>query len=364
MKTNKRKFTTALIILVFLIALIFPLKNKLQSLVGFKEKELKSVAKLDLNWEDEMDTKSYKDIVLVVDKTKLTAYGYDGKKAWNKDVKEDDEVHLGESSVFINNTKNMMITKYSLDGEDLWTYNINHPAYTVTEIGSHLFIYSKVDESTRSITVLDKDGKSVIDKEKSKEEILSANIDKDKNSFIITSMDTSSPELKSKITYLSHDGEVIWTEEIQDKMIYNILFLDNDMLLIGDREIICIDKEGKTLWEKDIKYNLKDIKIINKEEIYILYGEDDSYLEVLNIDGKIEYKKNFKKAYENIEEFNKHVLLLGKSGITGLNNKKISMREDFKGDIKQVKKTKDQILIASDKKIEIFKIINKEEKKD
>lgn len=364
MKTNKRKFAIALIVLILLITLIFPFKNKLQRLVGFKEKELKSIAKLDLNWKEEMDTKSYEDIILVVDKSKITAHNYDGKKVWNKDIKEDDEVHLGESSIFINNTKSMMITKYNLEGEELWTYNINHPAYTMTEIKSHLFVYSKVDESTRSIIVLDKDGKLIIDKEKSKEEILSANIDKDKRSFIITSMDTSSPELKSKITYLNHDGEIIWTEEIQDKMIYNTLFLDNNMLLIGDREIIYIDKEGKTLWEKDIKYNLKDIKIIGGKEIYILYGEEDSYLEVLNIDGKIEYKKNFRKAYENIEEFNKHVLLLGKSGITGLNNKKISMREDFKGDIKQVKKTEDQILVASDKKIEIFKIINKEEKKD
>lgn len=358
-KENKKGLSLALIVLLLLMVSIVPIKNGIQKLTGFKEKELKSIVKMDLSWEDEILAKPYEDMVLVKNKEDIRSYGHDNKEIWSKKINEQEEVYLGKSGFFINNEANKAITRFNLEGVDTWSYEIKNPAYTLTEIGDHLFIYSKVDESTRGVTVLDKDGKLVLDKEKSKEEILSANISKDKKKFVITSIDTSTPELKSKITYLKDTGETIWTEEVKDKIIYNILFTDDkNMLLIGDKEIICKNDEGKTLWEKQIKYNLKDIEIIDGNKIYILYGLDDSYLEVINTEGDLDYKKSFKKQYNHIEELDKDVILMGSDGLIGLQNEKITMRKDLK-DIRQIEKLNDEILIFTDKRLEIFKILEK-----
>ena len=362
-KDKRKSMALALIVFIVLMVFLVPIKNALQKLTSFKEKELKSIAKIDLDWEEGTLTKAYKDIVLVKNKEAIVAYGHDGKDLWSKKINEQEEVYLGETGFFINNKANESITHFDLEGIDTWSYEIKNPAYTLTEIKDYLFIYSKVDESTRGVTVLDKDGKLILDKEKSKEEILSANISKDKKKFVITSIDTSTPELKSKITYLKHDGETVWTEEVKDKVIYNILFTDEkNMLLIGDKEIICKDDQGKTLWEKEIKYNLKDIEIIDGNKIYVLYGSEDSYLEIINSEGKLDYKKTFKKQYNHIDQFDKDVLLMGQDGLIGIQDEKISMRKDVQWDIRHIERTDDEILISTDKQIEIFKITEKEAK--
>ena len=361
-KSNKSKFILSLLILGLLLSIVSPLKDKLQELVGFKEKDLKVLASIELNgWED-IKAKSYKDKVVVVEEA-INCYDYKNKKLWTQALKEQDEVYLGKSSVFVNNKEKNTIRRLDLDGLDLWSYNTERPVYTFIEIEDYLFIYSKVDESTRSVTILDKNGKLVLDKQKSKEEILSANVSKNKRNFVITSMDTSSPELISKITYLRHDGETIWTEEVKDKIIYNILFLDNkNMLLIGDKEIICKNDKGETLWERQMKYTLKDIEVTEDNEIYTLYGNEDSYLEILKEDGELDYSKTFKKEYKDIEELEGHILLMGKSGILGLNDRKISMRSDFKGEVSRIEKSEHEILSFQPNKLDIFEIIDKEEK--
>lgn len=360
-KTNKTKFILALAMFILLLLVLSPLKRKLQELVGFKEKDLKLVASIGLDSQEDVKAKSYKDKVIVVDKEAINCYDYENKKLWSKSLKEQDEVYLGKENVFVNSNESKSIIKLDLNGEDVWSHTIEKPTFTLTEIDDYLFIYSKVDENTRSVTILDNNGKLILDKEKSKEEILSSNISKNKKNFIIASMDTSTPELMSKLTYLKYNGETIWTEEIKDKIIYNVLFLNNyNMLLIGDKEIICKNDKGETLWERQMKYTLKDIKITEDGEIYTLYGNEDSYLEILKEDGELDYSKTFKKQYNDIEQFQGHILLMGSDGILGLNNRNISMKNDLKEEIKYIKKSEDEILILKSNKLDIFEVIDKE----
>ncbi len=362
-KVSKKKFILALAVFILLMLILSPLKKKLQELVGFKEKDLKLVASVALDGQEDIKAKSYKDKIIIVEKEAINCYDYENKKLWSKSLKEHDEVYLGRESVFVNSKENQSIIKSDLNGEDLWSHTIERPTYTLTEIDDYLFIYSKVDESTRSVTILDNNGKLVLDKEKSKEEILSSNISKNKKNFIIASMDTSTPELMSKLTYLKYNGETIWTEEVKDKIIYNVLFLnDKNMLLIGDKEIICKNDKGETLWERQMKYTLKDIEITENSEIYTLYGNEDSYLEILKEDGELDYSKTFKKQYSNIEQHEGHMLLMGKDGVLGLNNRNISMKNDLKDDIKHIEKVEDEILIFKADKLDIFEIIDKETK--
>lgn len=367
---NKFHITLALIAFIIMIVLLSPIKDKLQTIVGFKEKDLEKIGSLNLKWNEDIIAKNYKENIIVDDKKTVTSYALNNKKLWSRNLEGGSEVYLGETGIFVGNEANKSISKLDKEGNDIWSYKTDNPVYTMTEIDEYLFVYSKVDKNTRAVNVLDKDGKLILNKEKSKEEILSANILDDKKQanekkFAITSIDTSLPELKSKITYLSSNGETIWTEDVDEKIIYNILFIDQEkMLLISDRDIICKDNEGKTLWEREIKYNLKDVKIVDSKEILVLYGLETSYLEVLNIDGKLDYKKTFKKEYNEIEEFNKGLLLMGKAGVVGLKNEKINMRNDMTLEVRQIQKIEDEILIFTEDKVDIYKIVDKEKDKE
>ena len=370
LKINKLHISLALIAFILIIVLLSPIRDKLQTLVGFKEKDLESIGSLNLKWDESKLAKNYIGSVIVDDKETLTSYALNNKELWSRELEADEEVYLGETGFFINNESNKSITKFDKEGKDIWSYVIENPTYTMTEIDDYLFVYSKIDETTKKVSVLDGEGKLVLDKERSKEEILSANVYTDgkninERKFVITSMDTSSPELKSKITYLSNTGETIWTEDVNERIIYNILFIDESkMLLIGDKDIICKDDEGTTLWEKDIKHNLKDVTVTEKKEVAVLYGMETSYLEVLNTDGKLSYKKTFKKDYDDIEELDKYMLLLGNDGVVGLKNENINMRNDIPLEVKQIEKTDDQILVFTENKVEIYKIVDKEKNED
>lgn len=366
LKINKLHITLALTAFMIMIVLLSPIRDKLQTLVGFKEKDLESIGSLNLKWDENITVKNYNGSVIVDDRKKVTSYALNNKELWSRELQTGDEAYLGETGFFINNEENNTITKFDKEGKDLWSYEIENSAYTMTEINDYLFVYSKVDENTRAVSVLDNKGKLVLDKQKSKEEILSANIFENKQNvqerkFVITSIDTSSPELKSKITYLSNNGETIWTEEVDEKVIYNVLFIGQDkILLIGDKDIICKDNDGYTLWEKEIKYNLKDVKVTDNRQINVLYGIETSYLKVLNEDGELNYKKTFKKDYSDIEELDKNLLLMGKDGVVGLINENINMRNDIPLEVKQIEKSEDEILVFTENKVDIYKIVDKE----
>ena len=199
--------------------------------------------------------------------------------------------------------------------------------------------------------------------EKSKEEILSSNISKDKKRAIIASMDNSTQDLNSKLTYLKNNGDTIWTEEVKGKMIYNVLLFENkNLLLVGDNEIICKNELGENMWEKALDDALKDIEIVDKNMIYILHGKDNSTLEVLNPNGEVDYTKSFNKKYDSIGKSEENIFLIGQDEILGLRNKKITMKHEVKGKINSIRKINDYIAISKDDKTEVYKIADKKNK--
>lgn len=360
---DKRKLALAIVSFILLIIMFSPLKEKIESIVGFREKELQLLGKIDLNWSQDIKIKPYEEEIIIADENFITSYSYDKVKLWKKNLKHNGDIYLSETGFFINNKNNNSITKLDLNGDELWNYEINYPAYTMTEIENYLLVYFKVDKNNRGITVIDQDGKLVLSKEKSKEEILSSNISENKKRVVITSMDNSTQDLNSKLTYLKYNGDTVWTEEVKDKIIYNVLFLDdNKLLLVGDKEIICKNDLGENLWKKEIDYDLKDIEVVDENKIYILHGTDNSTLEILNTDGELDYKKSFKKEYQDIDKLEENIFLIGKEGILGLRNKKTIMKYDIQGEVKDIKKIGSYIAISKDKSTEIFKIEDKKNK--
>lgn len=361
-KEDKKKLAVAMVVFILLIILFSPLRDKIENIVGFREQELQLLGSVDLKWSEDINIAPHEERIIVSDKNSVTAYSYDNVKLWKKDLKDHNGIYLGKTGSFINNKDNS-ITKLDLKGKELWSYKMDYPTYTMNEIEDYLFYYFKVDKNDRGLAIIDQNGRLIFSKEKSKEEILSSNISKDKKRAIITSMDNSTQELNSKLTYLKNNGDTVWTEEVKGKMIYNVLFLENkNLLLIGDKEIICKNDLGEDMWEKVLDNALKDIEIVDENMIYILYGKDNSTLEVVNIDGKVDYTKSFNKEYRSIGKSEENILLIGIDEILGLRNNKVTLKHEIKGKINDVRKVNDYIVISKDAKTEVYKITDKKNK--
>ena len=359
-KVNKRRISISLISFIILIFTITFVKEKIEDITSVREKKLENRGHIETNWNEKISMKGYDNSVLITDDGKLVSYSFDNQKNWHRNIDEDKEiVCLGETGIYIGDREKGNIDKIDIDGQKIWSYDTKYPIYTISENQEYLFIYSKVNEDIRRITILDQSGKEVLSNDKSKKEILSANVSQDKKNYIVTDIDKKSTELKSNLTYLDNKGNIIWEKDLEKKLIYNTLFLDNKkMILVEDKQIICIDNKGKVLWSKDIGYNLKDIKTLGDKEICILYGDKNTSLEVLNNKGDRKYKKTFNKIYNQIINDKDDIILVGNTELLGIKKEKINLKHRTKEEIRKVDKDNNKLFIFKDNKIDIFEIVS------
>ncbi|AFS79853.1 hypothetical protein Curi_c28660 [Gottschalkia acidurici 9a] len=359
-KVNKRRASISLISFIILIFTITLVKEKIEDITSVREKKLINRGHIEVNWNEKINMKGYDDSVMITDDGKLVSYSFDNQKNWHRNIDEDKEiVCLGEKGIYIGDKEKGNIDKIDIDGKKIWSYDTKYPIYTISENQEYLFIYSKVNEDIRRITILDQNGNEVLSNDKNNKEILSANVSQDKNNYIVTDIDKKSTELKSDLTYLDNKGNIVWEKDLEKKLIYNTLFLDNKkMVLVEDKQIICIDNKGKVLWSKDIDYNLKDIKTLGSKEIYILYGDKNTNLEVLDNDGDRKYKKTFNKIYNQIIIDNDDIILAGDEELLGIKKEKINLKYRIKEKAKKVDKANNKVFIFTNNKIDIFEIVS------
>ena len=360
MKLNRGKRISIIVFLLLILIMTFA-KDKIEEIVGKGEKKLINIGTIKAKWDEVTSVRGYQDSVVLTSNTDIISYDFNGIKKWSRSIdKNKDTLCLGYDGIYIVGKDKGRIDKFDLDGNKLWSYDTDSSIYTVIENEKCLFIYSKVDENIKKVTVLNENGKKILDKERSKEEILSANVSKNKKNFIVTSMDNGSSELKSKLTYLNKQEDIIWEKDFDEKIIYNVFLLQNEnMILVEDKELICINNKGQTLWSRIVDFSLKGIEILDDDRIFILYGDNKSFLEVLDRDGKVDYRKSLNKLYNNVHIYDKDIILLGKNEILGLNNDKINLKYNIKDEAKYIDKFKDKLFIFKEDKLDIFKIENK-----
>lgn len=364
---GKGKKILWLVVIFIIIGFMFfnkSFNSKIENLFKQTEKSLELVRTIDIHHTEYSKIKSYGDIIINYDNEIITAYSLTGDKLWSKSIElEVPVINLGENGIYIGDKSTGDIVSYDLNGEMKWTYGVRQSIDKIVEKNGLLIIYTKVSENIDQINILDEEGKLLANTVVDSGRLLSSNVSLDKKMFNIVSIDYSDSNLQSSISLYTIEGRLLWKKDFNDLIVLSGEFLDNgNILTISDNKLIDLNIDGELLWRKDIKGRLKDIILETKnKEVYLLYGEDKDYIEVLGVDGKTKNKLELDNYYDSIYKNNRNIFLTGEQRLVGINGDNIFLKYTGEDKIEDLMFGEGNILLLTKKGLAIGKLTSQKD---
>ena len=264
---------------------------------------------------------------------------------------KDPEKKLHYTNVNLGNeVYNILVSKIEENSKlnELYLSNIESMNHIVDEMLSHLtmckdFGFDKeiLNSSKPILDMLLTDFKSIINE-----------IDwKDK--YLISNLNLKEDKLKSEISIYSIEGEKIHNLDIKGEIVFFSEFIKDEIIALTDANLYLI-KDGDIQWKKPF-YSIKDVEH-KDNRIYILY---DNILEVVDLKGRTEEKFIIGSKYNKILPFGKYILLYGNNDLLGIQGSRQVINYKHPEEIIKIDTNKSMIGIYGDKKLELFKLINK-----
>lgn len=366
-ENNKGKKLIWIILTIIIIALLFfskSLKDKVQDLFKQTEKSLELIQNTNIPWLNNGETKDYDGVIINSDNKTITSYNLLGNKIWSKTMDFNTPLtYFGENTIYTGDTDKGQIVALNTQGEKLWVYEAKQSIDKFVEKNGLLIIYTKAGEQIDQINIIDEKGSlfanTIIDKGR----LLSSNISSDKKKFILVTIDFSDKELQTSILLYTIEGELLWEKDFKDRIIFDVAFVDNNTILaVSDNKIMSLNTKNEMLWSKELEGRLKDIKVDTKQkEIFLLYGEDKDYIEILESNGKTKNKLALDNYYSKIYTSKRNVFLTGDDRLIGVNEDKVFLNYRCEDKIEDLVFAKDNILVFTKENLLIGKISNKKE---
>lgn len=366
-ENNKGKKLIWIILTIIIIALLFfskSLKDKVQDLFKQTEKSLELIQNTNIPWLNNGETKDYDGVIINSDNKTITSYNLLGNKIWSKTMDFNTPLtYFGENTIYTGDTDKGQIVALNTQGEKLWVYEAKQSIDKFVEKNGLLIIYTKAGEQIDQINIIDEKGSlfanTIIDKGR----LLSSNISSDKKKFILVTIDFSDKELQTSILLYTIEGELLWKKDFKDRIIFDVAFVDNNTILaVSDNKIMSLNTKNEMLWSKELEGRLKDIKVDTKQkEIFLLYGEDKDYIEILESNGKTKNKLALDNYYSKIYTSKRNVFLTGDDRLIGVNEDKVFLNYRCEDKIEDLVFAKDNILVFTKENLLIGKISNKKE---
>ncbi|WP_352418778.1 DUF5711 family protein [Proteiniborus sp.] len=366
-ENSKGKKLIWIILTIIIIALMFfgkSIRDKIQNLFKQTEKSLELVQKTDIPWFENGETKDYNGIIINSDNKNITSYNFLGNKLWSKDIEFNASLtHFGENIIYICDKDKGHIVALNTQGEKLWTYEARQSIDKIVERNGLLIIYTKAGEQIDQINILGENGSLLANTIVDKGRLLSGNIFSNKEKFTLVTLDFSSNNLQSSILLYTIEGELLWKKDFTDRIILDTAFIDNDtILVISDSKIMSLNMKNELLWSKELEGRLKDVEVDTKQkEIYLLYGEDKDYIEVLEPNGKIKNRLGLDNYYSNIYICKGNIFLTGDDRLIGIHEDKIFLNYRCEDKIENLVFEKNNILVFTEKSLLVGKLSNKKE---
>lgn len=366
-ENSKSKKLIWIILTIIIIALMFfgkSMRDKVHNLFKQTEKSLELVQRTDIPWFKNGEIKDYDGIIINSDNKNITSYNLLGNKMWSKSI--DFEVSLtyfGEDTIYIGDKDKGHIVALNTQGEKLWTYETRQSIDKFVEKNELLMIHTKATEQTDQINILDEKGFLLANTIVDKGRLLSGNISSDRKIFTLTTIDFSDSKLQSSLLLYTIEGNFLWKKDFADWVILDTAFIDNDtILIISDSKIMSLNIENELLWSKDLEGGLKDVKVDAKQkEIYLLYGENKDYIEILEPNGKTKNKLALDNYYNNIYTNKRNIFLTGDDRLIGIHEDEVFLNYRCENKIENLVFEKDNILVFTEEKLLVGKISNKKE---
>ncbi len=312
MKFNKRKFFRNIFFLILFIALVLggvylwktPEAREniysyyLNFISSFGEDEIVNVEEIySISYDPAVQTTIVpgKDGILVINKSGISEYTTSKNPVWVKEMAISNPIIATDSDRFVisesGGKKIMSFQNRTLLWEKECQGTVNK--VYINKAGYVGVIFSKTGYKS-GFLFLDPNGQEICTKLFAKTTLIDLDISPKGDLVAMIEADTTTATLSSAISFMSNQGEIVFSSIEDDTLLAGIRFLDNtNVVAVGDNKLIKIGKN----YEKTVLDDFKDktvsgINLENTDRIIKIYRTADSIfadkstIDILNANNK------------------------------------------------------------------------------
>lgn len=354
-KDNRKGFKVFIIIFLVLSMFLLNEKNQEKLIVFFdsisgKDRTLELVNSFK-DSKPLVSVNLYDNNIVKWNGNKLSFLKDDGTIILEKEFNfEDPFIYYGEKNIYVTDKSTGDVYSLDKNGQTINRNQIKKELFNLKESNGHILYHTK-ENGQEIIKLLDKDNAIIGSNSYEDKNILTYEVNKNGKKRVLSLLDFKGKALKSQIEVYGENNEKLNALDIEGEIVVYLKFLSKDEIIaLTDNNIYCI-KEDEILWKRQFDL-IKDIYV--GEDIYILYS---NYLETIDFSGKTKDKIGFTEDYGNIIDFNGKILAYGEKGMSIIeDNKEILKHTD---EIKDVRTSKNNILIWNNDEIKVYKLSNK-----
>jgi len=358
-KSSNKKFKLFLITFI-LLGFIFMKEENQQKFISFFD-SINSGSEKTIIFNNKYDSDDdekllfFNDSIIKWNENNISFLDLKGDIIWNKEFNfTQPEVLAFEKNIYAIDKESGNIYVLDNKGYTIHRIELNMPIFNLKEVNDNIMIHVKTDDMEK-IKILDKDGKEVI--ETDQKNILTYSINDKNSKYMLSSLELNK-NIKSIAKIYSITGEGLENFNFNDEVIIFTQFINNKILIATDKSLYLVGNND-VIWSKEYPL-IKDI-LINKEKIYLLYGDN---LEIIKLNGETEKKTTFGIEYKKIVQLQNYICLYGNKDILILNNGEEMISYKTDEDILDIKGTNKLVAIRYLDGLEIYDIIDKEQIKE
>lgn len=345
-------------ILFLLIGIIFFLNrdNQVKFIDAYRsltirDKTLEKIKSIDLDRTSQRMGLMDKNIS-IFDDSKLTIIDLEGNLILEKDFNfTSPDLVFGDDSYYVMDKSTGDIYISNKKGETIERVSLGNSIFNLVEEDDNIIVHTKSDEE-ESIVILDNKGVFLRVHLVEDMDILTYNIDKNKDRYLISNL-IIKDEVKSQVYTYSIAGELLSSSHIDNEIIIFTKFVKDDLIALTDKCLYYM-RDNKIYWKKPLS-KIKDILVYN-DQIYLL---DSDNLEIVNLEGRTMEKFILKEGFSKLINHDDLILVWGDYDLLGVQGGKeiLSYRHDLP--IKDLVINKYHLALVDNDSIHLFNIRNR-----
>lgn len=299
MKNNKIIIiVTILIIIILSPKTVSVLKHKMNS----SKYDIREIKEISIGYGPNIKFLKYKQGFLIYDGKSLKYINNKAERIFSLNIKIDNysldtsgnNIYILDKTnkeIYIINKKGSLINKVKTSENPLLVKSFRN--------GDFLVHYS-TNSDVEGVKIHDSEGKEIKDISIPRITINFINIDPKNGGFLISGISTEKNSLFNRIIYYDKKGNFIFSDNIENKLFINSLFLENNIILVEPKYIEFRDRDFKTLSTLTLDDSIKNIDLINND-IGVIYNSNNfKYISEKGQEKSINYPIQNIKGFEQI----------------------------------------------------------------
>lgn len=300
----------------------------------------------------------YNEGIITYNNQKILFLDYNNNISWvNEDNKFSKQVFVTDNYIF----RKMENTIQVLDknNQEFIISEIQGDIIDVSRENDKNYMIVKGSEGKDSLYIMNSNNEMIVDNKLFEDKIIGVSISDKSEAYVLVTFRFENGTIVNTVYFNLLDDVELWKTVIDEEIIVNAKVVNNNVVVIGTKNVYYFNTNGKLMWKNSIYNKILDYEV-NKEShsIYMLYEKDGSAeLITYDFEGKVKEIKKLPSNVTKLKVYEDKVFVYNKISIYLVHGAKTDkIFEDTEGNIADFTAKGSDIRILSNDKLIIGRI--------